>query len=112
MCSMNSLNGVPACANRPLFALLRGAWASDAVVQTDCCDSLSTAVDQLHYYGTLEDAVADAMHAGLQGLFTTDPHAGVAALGAAVESGKVPGACEHTKRAYEASKASVLELAR
>lgn len=89
MCSMNSLNGVPACANRPLFSLLREQWNSSAIVQTDCCDSLSTAVNALKYYATLEDAVVDSMHAGLQGLFTTNPLPGVAALASAVADGRV-----------------------
>lgn len=92
MCSMNSLNGVPACANLELYSILRDSWNSSAIVQTDCCDSLSTAVDELKYYPTLEDAVVASMEAGLQGLFTTDPTAGVAALATAVANGRVSSA--------------------
>ena len=39
------LNGVSSCGNRLLLETqLREAWQSDAIVQTDCCDSVQTMV--------------------------------------------------------------------
>ena len=40
---MSRLNGVPSCGNKLLLdTQLRQAWHSDAIVQTDCCDSVQT----------------------------------------------------------------------
>lgn len=82
------MNGVPSCVNPLLYGLLR-AWNSTAFVQTDCCDSIATMVDELHAYATMEDAVVASFAAGLDGLFTTTPTRGLAALHAAIADGRV-----------------------
>lgn len=43
MCAMSSLNGVPSCVDPLLLnTTLREAWQSDAIIQTDCCDSVGS----------------------------------------------------------------------
>lgn len=43
MCAMSELNGVPSCANPLLMqTMLRDTWHSDAIIQSDCCDSVQT----------------------------------------------------------------------
>jgi len=45
MCAMSQLNGVSSCGNSLLLQKqLREEWQSDAIVQTDCCDSVQTMV--------------------------------------------------------------------
>ena len=40
---MSQLNGVPSCGSELLLkTMLREAWGSDAIVQSDCCDSVQT----------------------------------------------------------------------
>ena len=42
MCSFARFNGVPSCASpRLLKDILREQWKSEALVQTDCCDSIN-----------------------------------------------------------------------
>lgn len=41
MCAMSSINGVPSCVDSLLLTkMLRQTWHSDAIIQTDCCDSI------------------------------------------------------------------------
>ena len=41
MCGYAALNGVPSCQNELLLkTMLRDEWKSEALVQTDCCDSM------------------------------------------------------------------------
>lgn len=48
MCAMSLLNGVPSCANPLLLTtMLRETWKSDAIVQSDCCDSVNTMVKEI-----------------------------------------------------------------
>ena len=66
MCAMTELNGVPSCANPLLMTkMLRDEWGSDAIVQTDCCDSLQTI--SRFGYKNLNDSAALALsvNAGL-----------------------------------------------
>jgi beta-glucosidase-like glycosyl hydrolase len=64
----------PSCANRRLLQdVLRGEWHSDAVVQSDCCDSLTAIKSQHNYTDTYEEAVAAAFDAGLSLCFGCDP---------------------------------------
>jgi beta-glucosidase-like glycosyl hydrolase len=53
--------------------VLRGEWHSDAVVQSDCCDSLTAIKSQHNYTDTYEEAVAAAFDAGLSLCFGCDP---------------------------------------
>jgi beta-glucosidase-like glycosyl hydrolase len=48
MCAMSLLNGVPSCSNHLLLTtMLRDTWKSDAIVQSDCCDSVGTMVNEI-----------------------------------------------------------------
>ncbi len=43
MCAMSSVNGVPSCVDPLLLkTMLRETWQSDAIIQTDCCDSVGS----------------------------------------------------------------------
>ena len=43
MCAMSLLNGVPSCGSHLLLTtMLRDSWKSDAIIQSDCCDSVNT----------------------------------------------------------------------
>ncbi|KAI3414390.1 uncharacterized protein J3R85_016390, partial [Psidium guajava] len=65
MCSYNQVNGVPACADPNLLKrTVRGAWRLDGYVVSDC-DSVGVFYDKQHYAATPEQAVADAIKAGL-----------------------------------------------
>ena len=69
MCSMASVNGVPACANPYLLkTVLRDQWKSDALVQTDCCDSIKVINNPFHYNGTTNntEALRLSVEAGVQ----------------------------------------------
>jgi len=67
MCAYGALNGVPSCASDFLLKdQLREAWKSDALVQTDCCDSLYTIESPFHYAPTREAALVAAVNAGVQ----------------------------------------------
>jgi beta-glucosidase-like glycosyl hydrolase len=59
------LNGVSSCGNPLLMTtMLRQAWQSDAIIQTDCCDSIQTMSD---YNKSLskQEALAKAVNDGL-----------------------------------------------
>ena len=75
MCGFGSFDGVPSCANKRLLGdVLRGEWRSDAVVQSDCCDSLTAIKSEHNYTATYEEAVGVAFDAGLDLCFGCDPH--------------------------------------
>eukprot|EP00729_Bicosta_minor_P001353 gene1353-22714_t len=65
MCSYNSVNGVPSCANDWLLKdIARGEWGFDGYVTSDCdADAL---VSTTHHYhnDTSEEAVRDILRAG------------------------------------------------
>jgi len=68
MCAMTELNGVPSCASDYLLKdILREEWGSDAIVQTDCCDSIQTINNPFHYKNTTnnKDALRLAVEAGV-----------------------------------------------
>lgn len=67
MCSYAAFDGIPSCANKRLLqTILRDEWHSECLVQSDCCDSISSIWNQHHYVDSLEDAVAAAFNAGTQ----------------------------------------------
>jgi beta-glucosidase len=73
MCSFAIFDGVPSCANdRLLKALLRQEWGSNALVQSDCCNSISS-VAWFNYSKTEEQAVAAVFAAGTQLAFNGGP---------------------------------------
>jgi beta-glucosidase-like glycosyl hydrolase len=77
MCGFASFDGVPSCANKRLLGdILRDEWGSDAVVQSDCCDSLTSIKSSHNYTSTFEQAVAAGVDAGLQLCFGCDPNTG------------------------------------
>ena len=67
MCGYAAFDKVPSCANtRLLQTILREQWNSDAMVQSDCCNSVNSIWSLHGYVASLEDAVAAAMNAGTQ----------------------------------------------
>ena len=66
MCAMTELNGVPSCADPFLMTtMLREAWSSDAIIQTDCCDSIRTMAQFGYENLTDSEALALAVNDGL-----------------------------------------------
>ena len=67
MCSYAAFDGVPSCANKRLLQdILRDEWGSSCLVQSDCCNSISSLVNPQHYVKTEAEAVAAAVNAGTQ----------------------------------------------
>jgi beta-glucosidase len=65
MCSYNSVNGEPACANTFLLQnQLRGAWKFDGYVVTDC-DAVDEILSTHHFTRTIAEAAAISMKAGV-----------------------------------------------
>ncbi|KAH9618896.1 hypothetical protein KSS87_010293, partial [Heliosperma pusillum] len=64
MCSYNSVNGVPACAKGDLLQKARNEWGFEGYVASDC-DAVATIYEYQHYVNAKEDAVADALKAGV-----------------------------------------------
>ena len=64
MCSYNSVNGVPSCANGWLLdETARKSWGFDGYVTSDC-DADADVFNSHHYTKTPEEAVADVLKAG------------------------------------------------
>ncbi|KAK4367903.1 hypothetical protein RND71_011695 [Anisodus tanguticus] len=63
MCSYNSVNGVPACANKELLDKVRTDWGFDGYITSDC-DAVATIYENQKYTKTPEEAVAIALKAG------------------------------------------------
>ncbi|XP_006840294.3 beta-xylosidase/alpha-L-arabinofuranosidase 1 [Amborella trichopoda] len=66
MCSYNSVNGIPACADPKLLGnTIRGDWKLNGYIVSDC-DSLEVMYHGHHFLNdTQEDTVAQTMRAGL-----------------------------------------------
>jgi beta-glucosidase len=65
MCSYNSVNGTPACANAFLLQnQLRGAWKFSGYVVTDC-DAVDEILSTHHFTRTIAEAAAVSMNAGV-----------------------------------------------
>ena len=64
MCSYNSVNGKPSCANPWLLeTVARDQWQFDGYITSDC-DADANVFSTHHYTATPEEAVADVLHAG------------------------------------------------
>jgi len=64
MCSYNSVNGVPSCANEYLLqTILRDQWNMKGFVVSDC-DAVENIFSTHHYAASLEQAAAMALQAG------------------------------------------------
>ncbi|MCD9645474.1 putative beta-D-xylosidase 6 [Datura stramonium] len=63
MCTYNSVNGVPACADTELLDKVRTDWGFDGYITSDC-DAVATIYENHNYTKTPEDAVAVALKAG------------------------------------------------
>ena len=65
MCSYNSVNGVPSCANKWLLqTIARDSWGFDGYITSDC-DAVANVLSPHHYVKTAEEAVAVTLHAGM-----------------------------------------------
>ncbi|XP_015885558.3 probable beta-D-xylosidase 7 isoform X1 [Ziziphus jujuba] len=65
MCAFNSVNGVPDCVNTDLLTnVARKQWNLQGYIASDC-DSVSLLYDTQEYAQSPEDAVADALNAGM-----------------------------------------------
>ena len=64
MCSYNSVNGVPSCANDWLLTTVaRENWGFDGYITSDC--DADANVDTTHHYEKArEEAIRDVLHAG------------------------------------------------
>eukprot|EP01052_Picozoa_sp_SAG31_P013662 SAG31_NODE_827_length_11749_cov_14.363090_6_plen_449_part_00 len=90
MCSYAAWNGVPSCASPKLLGdVLRTEMRSECLIQSDCCDSITSIWNLHHYTDSLEDAVAAATGAGTQLQYASSPTSGREAMRAAIASGKV-----------------------
>lgn len=75
MCAMSELNGVPSCASPLLLdTMLRQKWRSDAIVQSDCCDSVRTMVNEVspatgRPVANLTESLGLAINSGLGAYF-------------------------------------------
>ncbi|XP_016560867.2 probable beta-D-xylosidase 6 [Capsicum annuum] len=63
MCTYNSVNGVPACADKELLDKVRTDWGFDGYITSDC-DAVATIYEYHNYTKMPEDAVAIALKAG------------------------------------------------
>lgn len=65
MCSYNQVNGIPTCADPNLLRnTIRNEWRLNGYIVSDC-DSVGVFYTNQHYTSTPEEAVADAIKAGL-----------------------------------------------
>lgn len=64
MCAYNSVNGIPACANKVLLEKARTDWGFKGYIASDC-DAVATIYEYQHYVKTPEEAVAIALKAGV-----------------------------------------------
>jgi len=65
MAAYNSLNGVPCAGNRWLLSdVLRGDWGFEGSVVTDC-NGIKDLFDGHHYAGSVQEAIALAVNAGV-----------------------------------------------
>ncbi|CAA6657838.1 unnamed protein product [Spirodela intermedia] len=74
MCSYNEVDGVPSCASRELLQLARDEWGLQGYITSDC-NAVATIYEYQRYAATPEDAVSDALTAGVDincgGYYTT-----------------------------------------
>ncbi|XP_010491733.1 PREDICTED: probable beta-D-xylosidase 6 [Camelina sativa] len=64
MCSYNAVNGVPACAQEDLLKKARVEWGFEGYITSDC-DAVATIFEYQGYTKSPEEAVADAIKAGV-----------------------------------------------
>ncbi|CAN8299082.1 unnamed protein product [Cochlearia groenlandica] len=64
MCSYNAVNGVPACAQQGLLQKARVEWGFKGYITSDC-DAVATIFEYQGYTKSPEEAVADAIKAGV-----------------------------------------------
>ncbi|ESQ41007.1 hypothetical protein EUTSA_v10012725mg [Eutrema salsugineum] len=64
MCSYNAVNGVPACAQEDLLQKARAEWGFKGYITSDC-DAVATIFEYQGYTKSPEEAVADAIKAGV-----------------------------------------------
>jgi len=73
MCAQSTINGLPPCGDPYLLQTkLRQEWQSDAVVQSDCCDSINSIWRDHHLVPTMMQALNMTINAGLQASYAVD----------------------------------------
>jgi len=60
---------VPSCVHPYLHAKLFDEWGFDGFQQTDCCDSITSSVDDHHYYSNYSQATVAAIEMGVHAYF-------------------------------------------
>ncbi len=60
---------VPSCVHPFLWEKLRDEWRWDGFVQTDCCDSITSMVDDHHFFPDVKTAALAAIEAGVAAYF-------------------------------------------
>eukprot|EP01062_Namystynia_karyoxenos_P005902 TRINITY_DN12045_c0_g2_i1.p1 TRINITY_DN12045_c0_g2~~TRINITY_DN12045_c0_g2_i1.p1 ORF type:complete len:1023 (+),score=199.81 TRINITY_DN12045_c0_g2_i1:121-3069(+) len=92
MCAMTEINGEAPCASPLLLQKkLRQDFKSDALVQTDCCDSITT-MTSLHYRGITSnaEALALAVNTGVGAYFGYQVTPFKEAMAGLIANGTVP----------------------
>ena len=64
MCSYNSINGVPSCANQELLGQTRDKWNFDGYITSDC-GATEDIYSNHHYAKTPQQSVAQSLLAGM-----------------------------------------------
>ena len=67
--SVNGGEMTPSCVHPWLWEKLREEWGWDGFVQTDCCDSITSMVEQHQYYPNLATAALNAIEMGVSLFF-------------------------------------------
>jgi beta-glucosidase-like glycosyl hydrolase len=60
---------VPSCVHPFLWEKLRDEWSWPGFVQTDCCDSITSAVEDHHFFPNISAAVLSAIELGVSTYF-------------------------------------------
>ena len=86
MCSYNSVNGVPTCANKGLLStILRDQWQYEGFVVSDY-DAWANIYDTHKYSSDMEGAAADGLNAGMDQ--EGGGNSAISQLGQAIKDGK------------------------
>ncbi|XP_046571820.1 probable beta-D-xylosidase 7 [Haliotis rubra] len=89
MCSYNSINGVPACANKRLLTdILRGEWGFQGYVVSDQ-GAIENIIGSHHYFNNTVDTVAACVNAGCNLELTGEANVVYLSMMDAIKQGKL-----------------------